>query len=468
MAAAVAGPRTRESRPKVRTRRNVELALLVFATLIGLAAYANVELVMRGSLPADFVWYIGGLVLVAAVTHLFVRIFARYADPVLLPCAFLLNGLGLVMIHRLDLSSNSGHAAASQFEWTILGIALFVATLVFIRDHRVLRRFTYTLGAAGLLLLALPALLPSSLSEVNGAKLWILIGGFSIQPGEFAKLAVMVFFAGYLVAKRDVLSLAGRRVLLIDLPRGKDLGPVLVAWLASLGILVFEHDLGSSLLFFGLFVAMLYIATERVSWLVIGLLLFVGGAFIAYHLFGHVRVRVEVWLDPFGHHDLAYQNIQGLYGLAHGGLTGTGLGQGRPGLVPFADSDFIFTSFGEELGLAGAMALIVIYLLMVARGLRIALAVRDGFGKLLAAGIAVSMGLQVFVVIGGVTKLIPLTGLTTPFLSHGGSSLLANWTLVALLLRISDAARRPTPERAATPAAEPESEPDAATEVIGP
>ncbi|MBO0829607.1 MAG: FtsW/RodA/SpoVE family cell cycle protein, partial [Streptosporangiales bacterium] len=376
-------------RPRVGSGRNVELTLLVFATLIGLAAYADVELVMRGRLPADFLWYVGGLVLVATVTHLFVRFFATYADPVLLPCAFLLNGLGLVMIHRLDLSNDNGHAAASQFEWTILGIALFVAVLVFIRDHRALRRLTYTAGAAGLLLLAIPALLPSSMSEINGAKLWIRLGGFSFQPGEFAKLAVMIFFAGYLVSKRDVLSLAGRRLLFIDLPRAKDLGPVLVAWLASLGILVFEHDLGSSLLFFGLFVAMLYVATERVSWLVIGFVLFIAGAFAAYHLFGHVRVRVEVWLDPFGHRDLAYQNIQGLYGLAHGGLTGTGLGQGRPGLVPFADSDFIFTSFGEELGLAGVMALIVVYLIIVARGLRIALAVRDGFGKLLAAGIAV-------------------------------------------------------------------------------
>lgn len=467
MTAAAAGPRSQETRPKVRTRRNVELALLVFATLIGLAAYADVELVMRGRLPADFAWYIGGLVLVATVTHLFVRFFARYADPVLLPCAFLLNGLGLVMIHRLDLSSDNGHAAASQFVWTMLGIALFVAVLLFVRDHRALRRFTYTAGAAGLLLLAIPALLPASLSEINGAKLWIRLGGFSIQPGEFAKLAVMIFFAGYLVAKRDVLSLAGRRLLFIDLPRAKDLGPVLVAWLASLGILVFEHDLGSSLLFFGLFVAMLYVATERVSWLVIGLLLFVAGAFVAYHLFAHVRVRVEVWLDPFGHHDLAYQIVQGLYGLAHGGLTGTGLGQGRPTLVPFADSDFIFTAFGEELGLAGVMALIVVYLLLVARGLRIALAVRDGFGKLLAAGIAVTIGLQVFVVVGGVTKLIPLTGLTTPFLSHGGSSLVANWALVALLLRISDAARRPTPERA-SPAAMQAEESEAATEVIRP
>ncbi|MQA02943.1 MAG: FtsW/RodA/SpoVE family cell cycle protein [Streptosporangiales bacterium] len=422
--------------------------MLVFATLIGLVAFANVEVVMNDRLPPDIAWYAGGLVLIATITHLFVRFFAKYADPVLLPCVFLLNGLGLVMIHRLDLSVGDG-GAGMQFIWTMLGIVLFVLVLFFIRDHRTLRNFMYTAGAAGLLLLAIPAVLPDAMSEVNGAKLWIKIGGFSIQPGEFAKLLLLVFFAGYLVTKRDVLSLAGRRVLFIDLPRAKDLGPVLVAWLASLGVLVFERDLGSSLLFFGIFVAMLYIATERVSWLIIGVLLFVGGAFLAYSLFSHVQLRVNIWLDPFKYPDEAGQIIQGLYGLAHGGLTGTGLGQGRPDLIPYAKSDYIFPSLGEELGLAGVMALLIVYMLIVARGMRTALAVRDGFGKLLAAGLSISMGLQIFVVIGGVTKLIPLTGLTTPFLSQGGSSLVANWALLALLLRISDAARRPVGERAA-------------------
>ncbi|MQA77749.1 MAG: FtsW/RodA/SpoVE family cell cycle protein [Streptosporangiales bacterium] len=439
--------------------------MLVFATLIGLVAFANVEIVMNGAVPPDLAWYAGGLVLVATITHLFVRFFAKYADPVLLPCVFLLNGLGLVMIHRIDLSTNRGGGTPMQFVWTMLGIALFVAVLWFVRDHRVLSRFTYTAGAAGLLLLALPAVLPDALSEINGAKLWIRLGPLSFQPGEFAKLLVMVFFAGYLVAKRDVLSLAGRRLLFVDLPRAKDLGPVLLAWIISLGVLVFERDLGSSLLFFGIFVGMLYIATERVSWLMIGVLLFVGGAFAAYTFVDRVQMRVDLWLDPFGNKDLlgAGQIIQGLYGFAHGGLTGTGLGQGRPDLIPFAKSDYIFAAFGEELGLAGAMAILVVYLLVVARGMRIALAVRDGFGKLLAAGISLALGLQVFVVVGGVTKLIPLTGLTTPFLSQGGSSLVANWALIALLLRISDAARRPVEEKRPD---RPDRKAEAATEVI--
>ena len=240
---------------------------------------------------------------------------------------------------------------------------------------------------------------------------------------------------------------------------------MLVAWAASLGVLVFERDLGSSLLFFGIFVAMLYIATERVSWLIIGVLLFCGGAFVAYVLFTHVQTRVNVWLDPFAHPDEGYQIIQGLFGLADGGITGKGLGQGRPDLIPFAKSDYIFAAFGEELGLAGVMAMLVVYLLVVARGMRIALAVRDGFGKLLAAGLSVSLALQVFVVIGGVTKLIPLTGLTTPFLSQGGSSLVANWALVAMLLRISDAARRPVD---AKPGDRPDRRSEAATEVFSP
>ncbi|MGH3095680.1 MAG: FtsW/RodA/SpoVE family cell cycle protein [Streptosporangiales bacterium] len=465
MTSAAADQRREGAGRKVRTRRNVELAMLVFATLIGLAAYANVEIVMHGKLPPQIGWYAIGLVLVATITHVFVRIFARYADPLLLPCVFLLNGIGLVFIHRLDISDSSGGNPLMQFIYTLVGIALFVAVLVLVRDHRLLRRFTYTAGVAGLVLLALPAVLPASISAVHGAKLWIRIAGFSIQPGEFAKLLLMVFFAGYLVAKRDVLSLAGRRVLFVDLPRAKDLGPVLVAWVASLGILVFEHDLGSSLLFFGIFVAMLYIATGRVSWIIIGLVLFGGGSFLAYHLFAHVRERFNIWLHPFKDPDNSYQLIQGLFGMADGGITGTGLGQGRPTLVPFAKSDFIIAGLGEELGLAGLMAILLVYLVVVARGMRIALASRDGFGKLLAAGLSVAVALQVFVVVGGVTRLIPLTGLTTPFLSYGGSSLLANWALIALLLRVSDAARRPTPDPSSTHRVEPE---DSPTEVVQP
>ena len=319
--------------------------------------------------------------------------------------------------------------------------------LLLVRDHRVLQRFTYTAMLGGLVLLLLP-LMPFIGTTINGAKIWIRLLGFSFQPGELAKLVLLVFFAGYLVVKRDVLALAGRRVLGIDLPRARDLGPILLAWAASLGVLVFERDLGTSLLFFGVFIALLYVATERLSWLLIGIALFLFGSYIAWLLFGHVQERVDIWLHAFAPRnigDSSYQLVQGLFGMGTGGVLGKGLGLGRPDIVPYAQTDFIIPALGEELGLTGLMAILLLYGIAVQRGLRTALGVRDSFGKLLAAGLAFSMALQVFVVVGGVTRLIPLTGLTTPFLSYGGSSLVANWALVALLLRISDAARRPAP-----------------------
>jgi len=291
--------------------------------------------------------------------------------------------------------------------------------------------------------------LPSSISEVNGAKIQIALGGFSIQPEEFAKLALAVFFAGYLVAKRDVLALAGRRVLGVDLPRARDLGPVLIAWAASLLILVFETDIGTSALFFGLFVVMIYVATQRTSWLLIGAALFVFGSLVASRLFSHVDERFTVWLHPWAGNNpttIAYQTVQGLEGLGFGGILGTGLGHGQPFWTPLVQSDFIVTAFGEELGLTGLMALILIYGLMVQRGLRAAVAVKDPFAKLLAGGLSFVLALQVFIIVGGVSGLIPLTGITTPFLSQGGSSLIASWMLIALLMRTSDTARRPAPQ----------------------
>ncbi|HET6215133.1 MAG TPA: FtsW/RodA/SpoVE family cell cycle protein, partial [Micromonosporaceae bacterium] len=338
-----------------------------------------------------------------------------------------------------------------QLAWTLAALVGAAILLIIVRDHRSVSRYAYTLGLTGIVLVMLPAVLPRRFSEVNGAKLWILIGGFSIQPGEFAKLALLSFFAYYLVRKREVLMRAGRRVLGIDFPRGGDLGPVLVVWLLSLLVLVFEKDLGTSLLYFGMFVVSLYIATERVSWLIIGLLLFFGGAGLAYSLgaslggpFRNFSDRVEVWLNPFGDaYGKGYQLSQSLLGLGTGGMFGTGPGAGQPTQVPEVHNDFIFAGMGEEIGLFGLTALLVIYLLIVERGIRAALAVRDSFGKLLAGGLAFTLGLQVFVIVGGVSKLIPLTGQTTPFLSAGGSSLIANWLLVAMILRISDAARRP-------------------------
>ncbi|PZS28799.1 MAG: cell division protein [Pseudonocardiales bacterium] len=440
--------------PQRRTRRGSELFLLIFVVLLAAVVSVAIEGALgEGVTPAPL-WFAATLALMFGITHVAIRLFAPYADPVLFPLVALLNGLGVALIHRLDLAAAAPNErfkvhfltgnASLQLAWTAVGLVLLIAVLVIIRDHRSLARYSYTLGLVGLGLLAVPALLPASLSEVNGARIWIRFAGFSIQPGEFAKIAVIVFFASYLVAKRDVLSLASRRIAGIDFPRGRDLGPVVVAWLASLLVLIFEKDLGSSLLFFGIFIVMLYVATQRTSWLLIGLMLFAGGAFVAWTLFAHVQDRVAIWLHPFKDaNGKGFQIVQALYGLATGRLFGTGPGAGRPEIVPYANSDFIVATIGEELGLFGLTAILVVYALIVGRGLRTALTVRDSFGKLLAAGLAFSMALQVFVVVGGVTKLIPLTGLTTPFLSYGGSSLVANYVLVGLLLRISDAARRP-------------------------
>ncbi|WP_347351941.1 FtsW/RodA/SpoVE family cell cycle protein [Intrasporangium sp.] len=432
------------------TRRGLELLLLLLAIAIVLLAWVSVDLNRNGTVPANIVPVAGGLVFLAIVVHVVVRWRAAYADPVLLPITVCLNGLGLVMIHRLDLAAGklgTDGNAYRQIIWTAVAVALAVAVIVVLRDHRLLRRFTYWSLLVGFVLLLLP-LLPGLGRTVNGSRIWIGVGGMSFQPGEFAKIALAVFFAGYLVEARDVLSLAGRKVLGFTFPRGRDLGPILVAWVLALLILVFQNDLGTALLFFGLFVAMLYVATERVSWIAIGLILFAAAVAFALSTFAHFQTRVTLWLDPFSESSLkaSDQLAKGLWGLGAGGLTGTGLGAGRPYLTPFAESDFIFPSLGEELGLFGAVAIIVLYLLFVERGVRTALGVRDGFGKLLAIGLSFSVAFQVFIVIGGVTRVVPLTGLTTPFLSLGGSSLLANWVIMTILLRISDQARRPMPE----------------------
>ncbi|MBD0292652.1 MAG: FtsW/RodA/SpoVE family cell cycle protein [Jiangellaceae bacterium] len=437
-----------------RRGRGTELVLLLFAAGIATGAYVAVDLGALGRVPPNALAYLGGLLLIAGTAHVIVRRWAPHADPVILPLVVTLNGLGLAMIHRLDLADaeaarQAGEAipraaAPVQLTWMVVGVALFVLVLVLVPDYRVLSRYAYTAGVLGIVLLLLP-LVPGLGYDIRGAQIWISIGPMNFQPGEAAKIVLIVAFAAYLVRTKDALAHAGRRVLGIDLPRARDLGPILVVWLMALGILAFERDLGPSLLLFGVFVVMIYVATERFSWIVVGAALFVVGGLAANAVFGHVQARIDGWLDPFADVDRFGQIVQSLYGLAYGGEIGTGLGRGRPDLVPFAVSDFIAAAFGEELGLTGLMAIIVIYALLVSRGLRAALVLRDPFGKLLAAGLATVLLLQVFIVIGGVTKLIPLTGLTTPFLSLGGSSLVMNWVLVALLMRLSDAARRPAP-----------------------
>ncbi|MBO0868407.1 MAG: FtsW/RodA/SpoVE family cell cycle protein [Micromonosporaceae bacterium] len=446
---------------------------------------AAVEEGLTGGVSPDFWVPPLLLTLVFLVAHIAVRILTPYADPAILPCVALLNGIGVSFLRRLDLGRQPAAQRANyssfagdgfhQFTWTIIAIVVAIVALVIIRDHRTLSRYAYTLGFAGIVLVLIPAVLPGRFSEINGAKLWIRVGGFQIQPGEFAKLLLLSFFAYYLVRKREVLSLASKRILGIDFPRARDLGPVLVVWGLSLMVLVVEKDLGTSLMYFGMFVATLYVATERVSWLIIGLLLFFGGTFLANVLgatvggpFANFHQRVEIWLNPFDPklvNTTGYQLVQSLLGLGTGGLFGSGPGVGNPSKVPFVKNDFIFAGIGEEIGLFGLTALLLVYLVFVERGLRTAIAVRDSFGKLLAGGLAFTFALQVFVMVGGVTKLIPLTGQTTPFMSAGGSSLMANWLLAAMILRISDSARRPVVE---APAAAAPKLSGLATEVVRP
>ncbi|GAA3249948.1 FtsW/RodA/SpoVE family cell cycle protein [Nonomuraea helvata] len=440
--------------PMPAKRRLAQLVMLAIAVLIIMGAYANVGLAMTGKVPTGMLTYglgLGGLMLAA---YLVLAKFAPWADPLILPLVTLVNGLGLVMIYRLENSGSKMQAGAStntQIIMTAAGVVLFAVTLLVLRDHRALQRLTYTAGLVGVVLLISP-MVPGLGKEINGARIWIGFGAASIQPAEFAKIALVIFFAGYLVAKRDVLALAGRRLLFIDLPRARDLGPVLITWAVAIGVLVLQKDLGSSLLLFGAFVVMLYVATQRTSWVLIGILLFVGGAYLAGQIFSHVGDRFDVWLDPGNqaYYDRTYggsfQLMQGLFGLGAGGILGTGLGQGHPELIPLAFSDFIFSATGEELGLTGLMALLMIYALIVERGLRTSLSARDPFSKLLAAGLSFILAWQVFIIVGGVTNLIPLTGLVTPFMSQGGSALLANWILIALLVRMSDTARRPPPQ----------------------
>ncbi len=426
-----------------RKRRGVELALIIFALGLTLGAYALVDINVTGELSPSFPLVAGISTLLAALAHIAVRWRLPYADPVILPCVILLNGLGLVMIHRIDLINDPPlNGARQQLIWTAIGVLMFILVVTWLNDHKPLQRFTYTIGLAGIVLLLLP-LVPGLGTEKFGAQIWIHVGPYSFQPAEAAKVLLAIAFASYLVEKRDVLALAGYRILGIDLPRARDLGPILVMWLISLAILVWQRDLGTSLLFFGLFVMMLYVATERAGWVVLGTLLFAAGAYFGYLNFSHVRQRVGAWLNPFSDFDAYYQVINAQFGMAWGGLLGTGLGLGRPGLTPLARSDFIAAAIGEELGMTGLMAVIIIYGLIVVRGLRIALQCREPFGKLLATGLSFAFALQVFTIIGGVTRLLPLTGLTTPFMSQGGSSLVCNWIVAGLLLVISHQVRKP-------------------------
>ncbi|MCZ1002010.1 FtsW/RodA/SpoVE family cell cycle protein [Streptomyces mirabilis] len=432
--------------PAVRLprRRGIEFTLIVMAVLLSVFGYCAVGYARHSTLPPGAAIYGAGLGVLALLAHVAVRLRAPYADPLLLPIAVLLNGLGLVLIYRLDLETPGDRAAPTQLIWSTLGVALFIAAVLLLRDHRVLQRYTYVSVVTALGLLVLPILFPA----VNGARIWIRIAGFSIQPGEFAKVLLAVFFAGYLAANRNALAYAGRpvwRFKRLQLPTGRVLGPIVAIWLLSVLVLVLERDLGTSLLFFGLFVIMLYVATGRTGWIAVGLLLACVGAVAVGWLEPHVHSRVQDWLHPFATIEAGQgpnQLAQSLFAFAAGGMLGSGLGLGHSILIGFAaKSDFILATAGEELGLFGLCAIFLLYGLLVERGYRAGLALRDPFGRLLAIGLASIVALQVFVIAGGVTGLIPLTGMAMPFLAQGGSSVVTNWIIVALLIRVSDSAR---------------------------
>jgi cell division protein FtsW (lipid II flippase) len=449
-----AGPRqtfTKSIRIRLREPaklRNLELILLIFALAIDAGAIMLVQLGTTGAIDSSLLTLTSGLAILTLVFHIALRIVARNADPLILPIVTVLNGLGIAMIYRLDIAEDqSGWSSAGvrQMVWTALAIAIAIGVVVLIRNHRVLQRYRYIAMFSGIVLLLLP-MLPVIGSTVNGARLWIQIGSFSFQPGELGKIALAIFFAGYLVSARDSLSMVGRKFLGLTFPRARDLGPILVVFAASMAVLIFQKDLGTSLLYFGLFLVMIYVATGRASWILIGLSMFLVGAVVAYSQLSYVNGRVQSWLFPFTSENYeriggSGQLVVGLFGFAHGGLVGTGFGQGRPDLIPLAESDYIIAALGEEIGLIGIFAILALYLLFVSRGFRIAFAGQDDFGRLLGVGLSFVIALQVFIVVGGVTRVIPLTGLTTPFLAAGGSSLVANWIIAALLLRLSDTVR---------------------------
>ncbi len=421
-------------------RRRTELGLIVLAVLLTGGLYALAGLGKAGDLPADigpFLAIIFGLLLVA---HLAMRRLAPNADPILLPTAGLLNGIGYVFIARL-----SNHEARLQAVWTALGIAAFVATLALVRRARDLERYRYSFAVIGIVLLLLP-MLPGIGESINGARLWIHVGSFNFQPGEIAKLALAVFFASIMVERADLLSRGTRRIgrfLVLD-PRY--LAPILAAWGLSLLIFLMEDDLGSSFLFFALFIGMLWVATGRMYYIGLGAGLFAFGSYLALHVIGHAKSRVSSWLNPWPHASgTGYQTIQGWFAIAAGGVFGEGPGQSNAGHIPEASTDLIFAVIADELGLVGASALLFGYLLMVGSGLRVAVRCERPFEKLLATGLSLVLGVQVFVIVGGVTRLIPLTGITLPFVSYGGSSLIANYILLALLLRISHDTESPAP-----------------------
>ena len=426
----------RKPRPASMPRRNTELLLLGGAAPVVLLVFALVHGASRGDLAASDLLVPAGLLLAFGIAHLAARRFAPGADPALLPIAALLSGIGLAMLTRLDTAARSQALAPAQTLWLLAGVVTLVGTLVLVPSLERLARFKYSIMLLGLTLLLLPAVVGR---EINGARLWLRLGNLSFQPAEVAKILMVLFLAAYLAENREVLTVSTKRLLGMWLPPARQLGPLVIMWAVSLVVLIAEKDLGSSLLFFGIFLAMVYVATGRPAYVLAGVLLFVAGAVGAFLLFAHVRSRVDIWLDPFASaQGKGYQLVQSLFSLAAGGLTGTGLGRGLPDRIPYVATDFIFSAIGEELGLLGGVAVVAAYLVFCLRGLATAVRARSDMAAITAAGLVASFGLQVFVIVGGVSRLIPLTGITLPFVSYGGSSVLSNFVLLGLLMRAGD------------------------------
>lgn len=421
----------------VAPRPRTGLFLLAVAVITSVFAYALQGLGLLDAVPEDLVPYGVAFLLAALGGWAAVRVMAKGADPALYPVAVFLSGLGLAMLFRIMTAQGDPGVAQAQAVWLVIGLVVFALTLALIRDIRRLDALTYTIGLAGLVLLLLPIVPGIGIVE-NRARLWVKIGGLpQFQPAEFGRILIVLFLASFLSQRRELLA-AG--VGKFGLPRAKELGPLILAWGTSLAVLFLERDLGASLLLFGVFVVMIWVATGRWSYLAIGLVLFATGAFAGWLAFDHVQLRVDAWLhalDPDLVGDAGYQLAQGWFALATGGMVGTGLGLGSPSLIPYVGSDFILAAFGEELGMLGVSALLLGYLVLIGRGLRIAIERHDSFERLLAVGLTTLLGLQVFVIAGGVLRLIPLTGVPLPLVSYGGTSRVATFIILALLIRTS-------------------------------
>lgn len=423
--------------------RSKELFLLLCSAGLLLLMLFSLELSQDRMLTAELLYLVGGFILVYGIAHVAIGLLAPHADQTMLPVVSLLNAMGLVMLYRLGFADGTSGLASRQMIWSLVGVVLMVLTLAIVRDHKSLSRYSYLLGIVGLILLALPLVWPQP-PGVN-ARIWIWIGPFSIQPGEFSKILLLIFFAQLLTQKRALFTVAGKRFMGLTFPRLRDLAPILIVWAIAILIMAISDDFGPALLLFATVLAMVYFATGRTSWLLIGVGLVAVGGYAVYSVSSKIQDRVANFLDPLANFEtFGYQPSQALFGLSWGGLTGTGLGYGHPDLIPVAESDYILAALGEELGLVGVAAVLSLFAILVTCGFRAALQVRDTYGKLLAAGLATTIAIQIFVVAGGVSAMLPMTGLTTPFMSAGGSSVMANYILLGLLLRVSNSANRPT------------------------